>query len=193
LSVVCCLESGVSVLTVPRNIEVKVRVDDLDAARRRALARGAHHHAVEKQVDCYYRLDLDRRAKLRTVNGQSAHLIEYHRPETSGVRTSDYTLTPVRDSGAQACLVPRGKPLVVVSKEREILLLDNVRIHLDRVDGLGTFLELEAVVDAAHDDATCHEQIDTIMTALGVSHEELVRASYAELLSGCSAPSGGYP
>ena len=159
----------------------------------RALALGAHLRAIEKQVDRYYRLDGDRRVKLRTVNGQSAHLIEYHRPETSGVRTSDYSLTPVRDSDEQTCLVPKGRPLVVVSKEREILLLDNVRIHLDRVDGLGTFLELEAVVDAAHDDATCHQQIDAIMAALGVSEEELVRASYAELLYGCSAPTRGYP
>jgi len=178
---------------VPRNIEIKVRVDDLDAARTRALALGARYLTTEKQADRYYRLEGNRRVKLRTINGQSAHLIEYNRPETSGVRTSDYTVTPVRDPDAQACLVPKGKALAVVSKQRVILLLDNVRIHLDRVDGLGTFLELEAVVDAAHNDATCREQIDRIMTALGLKEGELVRASYAELLSGCSGPISGYP
>ena len=178
---------------MPRNIEIKVRVGDLDATRRRALALGAHLLTSEKQVDRYYRLDGEHRVKLRTINGRPAHVIEYHRPETRGVRTSNYTLTPVRDPDELACLVPKGKPLVVVSKEREILLLDNVRIHLDVVDGLGTFLELEAVVDAAHNDTTCHEQIAAVMAALGVSQEELVRASYAELLSLCSAPTREYP
>jgi adenylate cyclase class 2 len=170
---------------VPRNIEIKVRVDDLDVARARVVALGARYLACEKQVDRYYQLDADQRIKLRTIDGRSAHLIRYHRPETSGVRTSDYELTPVRDVAGGACLVPNGKPLVVVSKQREVLLLDNVRIHLDHVDALGTFLELEAVVDDAHDAVLCRQQIDVLINALGVSDGDLIRASYAELLSRC--------
>lgn len=167
-----------------RNIEMKARVADLAAVRAAALAAGARPHAVEAQVDRYYTLDGGRRVKLRTIDGGAAALIEYHRPEAAGVRASDYTITPVRDAAAGVCLVPKGRPLVEVRKRREILLWDNVRIHLDAVDGLGTFIELEAVVDAAHDDARCHAQVAALMAAFAIADAALIRASYAELLQG---------
>jgi predicted adenylyl cyclase CyaB len=165
-----------------RNIEIKARVADLAAARTRALAAGARVHAVEVQTDRYYTVDGAHRVKLRTIAGGRAELVEYRRPEAAGVRASDYTVTSVRDAAAGRCLVPRGAPRVVVRKRREILLCDNVRIHLDEVDGLGTFIELEAVLDERHDEATCRAQVGTLMRALGLRDEALIRASYAELL-----------
>ena len=166
-----------------RNIEIKARVADLDAARAIALRLGAVPHADEEQTDRYYAVDGARRVKLRTIAGGRAELIDYQRAEASGVRASDYTVTPVRDEAAGLCLVPKGRPLVVVRKRREVLLWQNVRIHLDRVDGLGTFLELEAVVDQRHDDAACRAHVATLMAALQLRDDDLIRASYAELLS----------
>jgi predicted adenylyl cyclase CyaB len=165
-----------------RNVEIKSRIEDIDVVRSAALAAGARPHAVEEQTDRYYVLDGGRRVKLRTFGGGRAELIEYDRPEVGGVRTSEYTVTPVRDDEAGACLVPKGKPLVVVRKRREILLWDNVRIHLDRVEGLGSFLELEAVVDQRHDEARCGEQVAFLMRALGVDEAALLRLSYSDLL-----------
>src|SRR5882724_6639263 len=133
---------------VPRNLEIKVRVADLAPARATAARLGARPAGVEVQVDRYYELEGESRLKLRTVPGRSAELIRYRRPESDAVRTSDYEVTPVRDAQARRCLVPKTRPIVTVRKRREVLLLDNVRIHLDEVDGLGRFLELEAVVDA---------------------------------------------
>jgi adenylate cyclase, class 2 len=167
---------------MPRNIEIKVRLADLAAARARAHGLGATLHAVEQQTDRYYVLDADRRVKLRVIQGERTELIEYRRPESSAVRASDYTVTKVRDEAAGLCLVPKGRPRIVVRKRREILLWDNVRIHLDQVDGLGTFLELEAVVDERHDEATCRGQVATLMNALDITEPDLIRASYAELL-----------
>ena len=167
---------------MPRNIEIKARLADLAAARATALRLGAAPLAVEQQTDRYYTLAADHRVKLRSIAGGRAELIEYRRAEATGVRASDYTVTPVHDEAAGLCLVPKGTPLVIVRKRREVLLWDNVRIHLDQVDGLGTFLELEAVVDAAHDDAACRAQIAALMWALALRDADLVRASYAELL-----------
>jgi len=79
-------------------------------------------------------------------------------------------------------LVPKTRPVVTVRKRREVLLLDNVRIHLDEVDGLSRFLELEAVVDAAHDEAACRRRLAEITAALGLREADFIRASYAELL-----------
>ncbi|MEO8606036.1 MAG: class IV adenylate cyclase [bacterium] len=172
---------------MPRNIEIKVRLGDLAAARDVVRGLGAQPHVIEVQTDRYYELDGGRRVKLRSIVGGRAEMIDYARPEASGVRASDYTITPVRD--ASGCQVPRGEPLVIVRKRREVLLIDNVRVHLDDVDGLGTFLELEAVVDAAHDDAVCRAQVARIMAGLGVREADLIRASYAELLQGARAAS----
>jgi predicted adenylyl cyclase CyaB len=171
-----------------RNIEIKARLADIDRARAAALAAGARPHAVEEQTDRYYVLDGGRRVKLRTFGSGRAELIEYDRPEVGGVRASDYTVTPVRDAEAGVCLVPKEKPLVVVRKRREILLWDNVRIHLDRVEDLGTFIELEAVVGAEHDDARCREQVAVLMRALCLEEADLLRTSYSELLQTPLAP-----
>jgi predicted adenylyl cyclase CyaB len=166
---------------VARNVELKVAVDDLRDLRARVLALGARSRWLREQTDRYYTLDGDRRLKLRTWPG-GAELIRYHRPETRGVRPSDYEITAVRDEEAGACLVPKGRPLVTVRKRRELLLADNVRFHLDDVEDLGTFLELEAVLDHDHDEAACEAAIRRIMDELGLRESDLVRASYAELL-----------
>jgi len=168
-----------------RNIEIKAALADLSAARAAVMRLGAVADAVEEQTDRYFTLDGEHRVKLRTIAGGRAELIDYRRREHAGVRASDYTVSPVRHDGL--CAVPKGDPIVVVRKRREILLWDNVRIHLDTVDRLGEFLELEAIVDEQHDDATCHRQVATVLSALGVDQSRLIRASYAELLLGrCS-------
>jgi predicted adenylyl cyclase CyaB len=167
-----------------RNLEFKVRVPDLDTVRRRLRPIGARHVVTEEQIDRYYEVDGGRRLKLRTRAGGRAELIRYDRPETSDVRTSDYEVTAVRDTEAKACLVPKGTPRVVVRKLREVHVVHNVRIHLDRVEGLGDFLELEAVVEGIHDEAACRLQIEEITRALGLRLEDCLRASYADLAIG---------
>jgi predicted adenylyl cyclase CyaB len=165
-----------------RNVEVKVRLSDLIDVRVRIAALGARYSVTEEQVDRYFELDSGRRVKLRSIAGAAAQLIHYDRPETSGMRVSTYEITAVRDDDAGVCLVPKGEPLVVVRKQREVHLLDNVRVHLDRVDGLGSFLELEAVVDAQHDESRCRAQVERITRALWLRDADFIRASYADLL-----------
>jgi adenylate cyclase class 2 len=176
-----------------RNIEVKLRLSDAGRVRAAAMAAGARSAGVEAQVDRYYELDGGRRVKLRTRGHGAAELIHYHRPEVAGVRVSDYAVMPVRDAAGTASLVPAGPAIAVVRKRREVLLLENVRIHLDEVDRLGAFLELEAVVDAQHDDAACRVQVDALLAVLGLTDAVPIRASYGELIrekgaAGASAP-----
>ena len=161
---------------------MKARLAGLADARRAAEKLGARFEWIDEQVDRYYQVGDDGRVKLRTCGRAPAELIRYARPETAGVRASEYEVLPVRDAEAHACLVPKTPPVVVVRKTRELWLLDNVRIHLDTVDGLGTFLELEAVVGPSHDDARCHAQVQALLPAFGVTERDCVRASYSDLL-----------
>src|SRR5438034_9687024 len=153
---------------VPHNLEIKVRVADLTPARATAARLGARPAGVEVQVDRYYELEGGSRLKLRTVPGRPAELIRNRRPECDAVRTSDYEVTPVRDADARRCLVPKTRPVVTVRKRREVVVRDDVRIHLHEVDGLGRFLELQAVVDAAHGEPPSRRRLARITPALGM-------------------------
>ena len=165
-----------------RNVEVKARLDGLAAARRTAERLGARFEWSDEQVDRYYQVGDTGRVKLRTCGRAPAELIRYARHETADVRASEYEVLPVRDAEAHACLVPKTPPIVVVRKTRELWLLDNVRIHLDTVDGLGTFLEFEAVVDASHDEPRCRAQVHALLPKFGITERDCVRASYSDLL-----------
>ena len=169
---------------MPRNIEVKIRVPEPAPIRAAALAAGARSRGVETQTDRYYELAGGRRVKLRVRDGGTAEMIRYDRPETGGIRASTYEVTPVRDADAGVCAVPKDAPVSIVRKRRELLVIGNVRIHLDDVEGLGTFLELEAVVDPAHDDDAGRHQISVLLDALGLAGAEPIRASYGELVRG---------
>ena len=124
-----------------RNIEIKARCGDLAAARAvRALGwRAAVRGRSADRPRLHGRRGAPRQAAQHRRRPCRAG--RDRRSEVSGVRASDYTVTPVRDEAAGLCLVPKGRPRVVVRKTREILLWDNVRVHLDTVDGLGSFLE----------------------------------------------------
>ncbi|MGH7803620.1 MAG: class IV adenylate cyclase [Candidatus Binatia bacterium] len=165
-----------------RNVEIKARVGDLSRIRERARALGARPAGVLAQTDRYYEIDGGRRVKLREIDGACFELIHYDRPERDGVRTSDYTVERFA-AGDPTLAEWRGRDArCVVAKTRELLLLDNVRIHLDRVDGLGTFLELEAVLDDAHDERSCRVAVERLLDVFGIERGALLRASYSDLL-----------
>jgi predicted adenylyl cyclase CyaB len=165
-----------------RNLELKARHADLAAAREAALHLGARAATIEEQTDTYFRVPHGR-LKLREITGRPAVLIWYERPDSSSARLSAYRLVPVSEPGLlkQALTVAlgvRGE----VCKRREILLWHNVRIHLDQVDRLGTFVEFEAVLGAGDDEPTASSRLEELSKALAIRQENCVATSYADLL-----------
>jgi homotetrameric cytidine deaminase len=165
-----------------RNIEIKAR--DADPARtlELALGLGATDKGVISQRDTYF-ARARVRLKLREQEPGEDELIEYRRADEAGSRTSSYRRVPV---GAAAelreALDAALGTLVVVAKRRRLLLLDNVRIHLDEVEGLGSFMELEAVAAADSDLAAEHDQVARLRAQLEIGDEALVGESYSDLL-----------
>jgi adenylate cyclase class IV len=165
-----------------RNLELKTRHADLAAARQAVLHLGARAVTIEEQTDTYFRVPHGR-LKLREVADRPAVLIWYERPDSSLARLSAYYLVPVSEpsllkQALTAALGARGK----VCKRREILLWHNVRIHLDQVDGLGTFVEFEAVLGGGDDEPTATAQLEELSKALAIQQANLVATSYADLL-----------
>jgi predicted adenylyl cyclase CyaB len=165
------------------NVEVKLRCADLEAARAAALRLGARVVSHEQQVDTYF-VTRAGRLKLREIDGARAELIPYLRADHAGARRSDYRVIPVPDAeGTRRLLTELLGVQRVVRKRRELLLWRNVRIHLDRVDGLGTFLELEAVFDGSRDSEPAQrEACAWLLRELGLAAEPCIAGSYESLL-----------
>jgi len=165
------------------NLEIKARCGDLDSARERAERVATARVGVDVQTDTYFRVPQGR-LKLRESSLSGGQLIPYLRPDARGPRQSDYQVIPVPDPDATRALLEAilGRHRVV-RKRREIFLYQNVRIHLDAVDGLGSFLELEAVFDgSAAGLVEQQRKIDFLMRELGVDPDDLVDVSYEGLL-----------
>ena len=163
------------------NLERKSRDADLDAARRVLAGLGAMCEGTQEQRDTYFCCAAGR-LKLRRIDGTLAELIWYDRPDDDGLRTSTYRRVPVPD--ADALHAALGSALGVrgeVRKRREVWHWHNVRIHLDEVDGLGRFLEFEAVIDEASDEAISLERLEALGRALGLDPADDVAGSYADV------------
>jgi len=173
-----------------RNVELKARDPDPARTLERALAAGAREHGILHQRDTYFAVRHGR-LKLREEEPGGATLIAYERPDTAAERVSDYRLVPVTDPAAlRAALEATDGVLAVVAKARRLLLWeDSVRIHLDAVEGLGTFLELEAVAAPGSDLAREHDQVARLRDALAIADAALVEGSYADaVLAGAPDP-----
>lgn len=167
-----------------RNVELKAHDDD--PARTLAACRelGARDQGVLRQRDTYFELaDGCGRLKLREEDPGVPYLVHYARPVGRQQRESRYRVAEVADAATTRVLLDAALGVeCVVAKERHLFLWEGVRIHLDRVDGLGTFVELEAVADRDSDLALEHSRVATLRTALAIYDDRLVAVGYAELL-----------
>jgi predicted adenylyl cyclase CyaB len=165
------------------NLELKARCADLDAARERAREIATAWIGVDEQVDTYFITRVGR-LKLRESSRSGAQLIPYSRADEPGAKRSDYQVIAVEDGpGLVRQLAAMLGVRRVVRKRREIALYENVRIHLDRVDGLGTFIEFEAVWDGAESGlAEQQQRLAFLRARLGVRDQDLIAGSYETLL-----------
>jgi len=165
-----------------RNIELKARLADLDAAREIAESLATDRLGVQHQIDTYFDCR-NGRLKLRQIDNLRSELIWYARADQQDPNPSDYQVVPV--SNPETLKIALAAALgvrVVVDKRREIYLVDNVRIHLDEVAGLGMFLEFEAVLGPGADDAAGHAQLARLQDEFGIAPADLLPGSYSDML-----------
>jgi homotetrameric cytidine deaminase len=163
-----------------RNVELKAIDPEPARTLERALALGARDEGVIVQRDTYFHV-ASGRLKLREEEPGEAHLIAYARPDDPSVRVSTYRVVPAPDGTLDALSETLGVD-VVVEKRRHLLLWETVRIHLDEVTGLGSFVELEAVADDDSDLSRERAQVDQLIEALQIG--ELAEGSYQTLKQG---------
>jgi predicted adenylyl cyclase CyaB len=168
---------------VSANLEIKARCADLASLRRHVESIATGYVGIDRQVDTYF-VTRAGRLKLRESSLSGGQLVPYLRPDRKGPRRADYRVIPVPDpEGTKRLLAELLGVHRVVRKQREIFLWENVRIHLDRVEGLGTFMELEAVFDGSPEgEHAQREKLRFLMCKLEIRSQDLVATSYEGIL-----------
>ncbi len=163
------------------NVELKARDPDPGRTAERCLALGVVDHGVLRQRDTYF---MARQGRLKLREGDHGTvLIAYRRPDDRQASESHYVLAPVaeRDAVVEALDAALGTT-VVVSKRRRLFTWEGVRIHLDEVEGLGSFIEFEAVLPDAGDLETARAKVARLRSELAIEDDALVSVGYADLL-----------
>ena len=171
-----------------RNLEAKFRLVDLEAARAVALALGYTTSASFIQRDTFF-VAAHGKLKLREQPPE-AWLIHYERDRENGLMLSRYDIVAVADSTRTREMLARALGVLAeVHKHRTLLIRRNVRFHLDRVESLGGFGEIEAVLGEGGErgagDAidSSRAAVDELLGVLGVGAGDLIDLSYFELMS----------
>jgi adenylate cyclase class IV len=172
-----------------RNVEIKARVADLATVEARAADLADSGPVDIAQDDTFFATSVGR-LKLRELAPDRGELIHYDRPDQGGPKLSRYVIAPTSDPAALREALARACGITGrVRKQRRLYLAGRTRIHLDRVEGLGDYLELEVVLDPGDDLAGGEAEARRIMKALGVAEADLVEGAYVDLLA-AQGPTG---
>ena len=166
---------------MPRNIEIKARIDSVQALLPVARAVAGGEPTVIDQDDTFFAVPHGR-LKLRQFADGSAELIHYHRPDVEQAKASDYVRVPVADPAALREALARGCGVLGrLRKRRWLLLVGATRIHLDRVEGLGDFMELEVVLHEGQSDEDGRAIAERLMQQLGLADAPRLAGAYLDL------------
>ncbi len=164
------------------NTEIKARVKDMAALRQRVRCLGDREAEHLCQEDTYFRV-ADGRLKLRMFDDGRGELIFYTRAAAAGPVSSTYFISRTDDPQSlkvvlTAALGVRG----IVRKRRELFMVGRTRVHLDVVEGVGSFMELEVVLAPGESDESGRAEAVALMDGLCIEAEYLLEESYIDLV-----------
>ena len=167
------------------NIEVKARCPNPEKIEEHLHRLHARYVGEDHQTDTYFKVP-GGRLKLREGRIENA-LIRYNRSENPGLKRSDVILYEVGEAmpALKHILEDTLGTEIIVRKQRKIFFIENVKFHIDRVEKLGDFVEIEAIDrDGSVGEPTLRKQCEYYMDRLGISESDLVTGSYSDLLPG---------
>ncbi|XP_078052409.1 uncharacterized protein LOC144478418 [Augochlora pura] len=167
-----------------RNIEIKAKISDPEITIALTKKLTDSECKIIKQHDTFFKV-AEGRLKLREFEDGSGELLYYKRSNTLGPKLCDYkktSLNPEACTGIKNILTESNGRLGVVKKIRKLYMVGQTRVHIDDVEGLGSFMELEVVLS---DDNTIEEGqkiAEDLMTKLKIEKEDLIANAYIDLL-----------
>jgi len=163
---------------MPTNLELKIRVTSHQSLKKILEQIGAENKGMLKQKDVYYSVP-NGLLKLRIENGNES-LIFYNRNENDENRWSDFEVLQFANAKGEKFFSKLFDVEIIVKKKRELFYYDDTRIHLDKVNNLGKFLELETLVINGKADA--QKRFAKIISLLKLDESKQIRKSYRDLL-----------
>ncbi|MFC4261651.1 class IV adenylate cyclase [Ferruginibacter yonginensis] len=164
------------------NIEFKARAHNLESLEAKLLTLNPRFIGTDHQKDTYYNVTIGR-LKLREGNIENA-LIWYDRANSTGSKQSDILLYKHQpDDALKKILLKLHGIKIIVEKARKIYFVDNVKFHFDRVQGLGTFLEVEAIDDdGSISKQQLQTQCDHYINFFEVQPADFITVSYSDMM-----------
>ena len=165
-----------------RNIEIKARVADPESVAQSVAEMADSGPVLLRQEDHFFRCP-NGRLKLRILSAGHGELIFYQRPDAEGPRTSQYQIVPTDNPrGLLTILAASYGVLGIVRKTRTMYMVGSTRVHLDTVENLGYFLELEVMLNEEESEESGRLQADRLMERLRIRREDLIAGAYVDLL-----------
>lgn len=165
------------------NIEIKAKCFHPEKVEAFLLSANARFEGIDYQKDTYFHV-LHGRLKLRRGNIEN-NLIFYKRSNQKGPKQSDFQLVKIEDVDTLESLLTHALGVkVIVEKKRKIYYLDNIKIHLDEVPNLGSFVEIEAGNKGYQEltPAKLRQQCESMIKAFDIRESDLIENSYSDLL-----------
>ena len=171
-----------NIYNMPLNYEFKAHAFDIEKFEKILLGLHPQFVGTDHQVDTYFNT-AHGRLKLREGNIENA-LIHYHRINSAGARQSDVTIYPCEAGHSLKQILTNALGVkVVVDKKRKIYYLNNVKFHFDSVEGLGHFVEVEAIdKDGSISIETLKEQCNVYAQLFQLNEQDYIAESYSDML-----------
>lgn len=165
-----------------RNVEIKAIASNFSKQKKIAESLSDKKPETLKQEDYYFHIDKGR-LKLRVLSINKGELIYYERSDNTGPKLSTYQIYKTDTPNRLIDVLDSSYGIrSIVRKTRYLYIYKRTRIHLDTVDSLGEFIELEVVLGRNDDINKGEEEAANLINRLGISDEDLVGASYIDLL-----------
>lgn len=164
------------------NIEFKARTNNIQALEEKLLSLNPQFIGEDHQKDTYYNVKTGR-LKLREGNIENA-LIWYQREDVKGAKQSDILLYKHPPDDALKNILNKVHGVkIIVDKIRKIYFVENVKFHFDRLEGLGTFVEVEAIDSNGEIGIEkLKEQCDFYINFLEIKTEDFMKKSYSDMM-----------
>jgi adenylate cyclase class IV len=177
------------------NLEFKARLRNAEAIHEVLAQYNIPLAATLRQTDTYFQVT-NGRLKLREIEGEESQLIFYARPDRAEVKRSDYSIAPVSAAAELRQVLGAACGIRAVAKKiRELYLLPRKlgnsagemagapsRLHLDTVEGLGKFLEIEVILQEGELPQQAEQEARAWLREFGLAPEDMMAGSYADLL-----------
>ncbi|MCB0281685.1 MAG: class IV adenylate cyclase [Calditrichae bacterium] len=165
-----------------KNIEIKAECTDPEKVESIIIEKGWKSGGVENQKDTFFNVP-NGRLKLRETNENQAVLIPYFRPDMNTLRDSEYVLLKTDETRQALSILKKMFGIRwIVSKKRKIYFYDNIRIHLDEVDSLGSFIEFEGVISDDKMYNETQEKLEWLIELFEIAQEQIFKEAYVDML-----------